>query len=56
MPNVFDNIVTPFLENDANDGLKDALKLALRSDRLVVNLHHAPSKDPRIRCSIELAE
>lgn len=32
MPNVFDNITTPFLENDAGNGLKDALKVALRGD------------------------
>lgn len=32
MPTVFDNIKNPFLENEASDGLKDALKLAFRGD------------------------
>ncbi len=32
MPNVFDNIDTPFLENDLGIGLKDALKVANRGD------------------------
>lgn len=32
MPTVFDNIDTPFLENDDQNGLKDALKLARRGD------------------------
>jgi len=32
MPTVFDNIETPFLENAEANGLKDALKLALRGD------------------------
>lgn len=32
MPNVFDNIQTPFLENEAGNGLKDALKVARRGD------------------------
>ncbi|MBN8460378.1 MAG: NgoFVII family restriction endonuclease [Verrucomicrobia bacterium] len=32
MPTVFDNIATPFLENDARNGLKDALEVARRGD------------------------
>jgi len=32
MPTVFDNIETPFLENEHGNGLKDALKLAWRGD------------------------
>lgn len=32
MPTVFDNIDTPFLENDARNGLKDALEVARRGD------------------------
>jgi len=32
MPTVFDNIQTPFLENDEGNGLKDALKVAKRGD------------------------
>jgi superfamily II DNA or RNA helicase len=32
MPTVFDNISTPFLENDQGNGLRDALKLAYRGD------------------------
>lgn len=32
MPTVFDNIEVPFLENDAGNGLKNALKLAYRGD------------------------
>ena len=32
MPTIFDNIRTPFLENDQGDGLKDAFKLAKRGD------------------------
>ncbi len=32
MPTIFDNIETPFLENDPGNGLRDALKLALRGD------------------------
>jgi superfamily II DNA or RNA helicase len=32
VPNVFDNIDNPFLENDAGNGLKDALKVAQRGE------------------------
>lgn len=32
MPSVFDNIDTPFLENEQGNGLKDALKVAFRGD------------------------
>ncbi len=32
MPTVFDNIDTPFLENDSGNGLKDALKVSKRGD------------------------
>ena len=32
MPTIYDNITTPFLENDQGDGLRDALKLAVRGD------------------------
>ena len=32
MPTIFDNITTPFLENDQGNGLRDALKLAIRGD------------------------
>jgi superfamily II DNA or RNA helicase len=32
MPTVFDNIETPFLENNSANGLKDALRLASRGD------------------------
>lgn len=32
MPTIFDNIETSFLENEAGNGLKDALKAALRGD------------------------
>ena len=32
MPTVYDNIDTPFLENDCGNGLKDALKVAKRGD------------------------
>ena len=32
MPTIFDNIETPFLENEAGNGLRDALGLALRGD------------------------
>lgn len=32
MPNVFDNIDNPFLENDSGNGLKDALKVSLRGE------------------------
>ncbi len=32
MPTIFDNIKTPFLENDAGNGLKHALTLARRGD------------------------
>jgi hypothetical protein len=32
MPTVFDNITTPFLENDQGNGLRDPLKLAVQGD------------------------
>ncbi|CAN5895148.1 helicase-related protein [soil metagenome] len=32
MPTIYDNITTPFLENDQGNGLRDALKLAIRGD------------------------
>ena len=32
MPTIFDNIQTPFLQNDAGNGLRDALSLAVRGD------------------------
>lgn len=32
MPTIFDNITTPFLENDQGNGLRDALKVAVRGD------------------------
>jgi hypothetical protein len=32
VPNVFDNIDNPFLENEAGNGLKDALKVAQRGE------------------------
>ncbi|MHB1080334.1 MAG: hypothetical protein ACYC67_13080 [Prosthecobacter sp.] len=32
MPTIYDNITMPFLENDQGNGLRDALKLALRGD------------------------
>ncbi len=32
VPSIFDNIDTPFLENPAQNGLRDALKLAVRGD------------------------
>jgi len=32
MPTIYDNITTPFLENDQGNGLRDALKLAFRGD------------------------
>ena len=32
MPTIFDNIDTPFLENQQGNGLRDALKLAFRGD------------------------
>ena len=32
MPTIFDNIETPFLENEAGNGLRDALGLAVRGD------------------------
>lgn len=32
MPTIYDNITTPFLENDQGNGLRDALKVAVRGD------------------------
>lgn len=32
MPTIYDNITTPFLENEQGNGLRDALKLAVRGD------------------------
>jgi hypothetical protein len=48
MPNLFDNIELPFLENADGNGLKDALKLAYRGDFCVGYFHLRgwPCMDP----------
>lgn len=57
MPTSYDNAKTLFLEDDQGNRLRDVLKFATGDDRLVVvNLHDADHKDPRILYSLGMVQ